>query len=298
MPSLPRLPTCRDDAGLLHVVPRISLFEREVMEPNFACQYAAYRILSLHIQTLHSSHEAGLEPEWHIMEPASVRESIGAASSEPASNPIIRHNLHDLIVSRLRDMITEGHLPPGTRVHEGNLGQELGVSRTPLREAIKSLASEGLLDLSPGRGAVVRVFHAKDVKDCLDVLANIENYAGMLVCRNASDDDIRQIRKMHDEMLRLYAARDRLSYFKMNQSIHSMIIRATRNAALIDIHAVLQSRLRRIRYIGNEGPEKWAAAVDDHEQMMVALESRNGEHLAAVLEKHIHDTWRRVKDSI
>ena len=123
-------------------------------------------------------------------------------ADDPARKPIVRHNLHDAIVSRVRDMIIEGRLTPGARIHEGNLGQELGVSRTPLREALKYLASEGLLELSPGRGAVVRKFLAKDVQDSLVVLADLESLAGQLACKNASDDEIHQIRDMHDEMLR------------------------------------------------------------------------------------------------
>ena len=212
--------------------------------------------------------------------------------------PIVRHNLHDAIVSRVRDMIIEGTLAAGTRIHEGHLGQQLGVSRTPLREALKYLASEGLLELSPGRGAVVRKFLAKDVKDSLIVLANLESLAGELVCRNASDEDIAQIRKMHDEMMQHYATRDRLVYFKLNQSIHSEILHASGNSALADVHGVLQARLRRIRYIGNESPEKWAAAVADHEEMIVALEERNAKRLSKILAAHMDRTWDRVRDSI
>lgn len=225
---------------------------------------------------------------------ASLDDPLGDAQRRP----IVRHNLHDAIVSRVRDMIIEGTLAPGTRIHEGHLGQELGVSRTPLREALKYLASEGLLELSPGRGAVVRKFLAKDVKDSLIVLANLESLAGELACKNASDEDIAQIRKMHDEMMQHYAARNRLVYFKLNQSIHSAILRASDNSALADVHGVLQARLRRIRYIGNESPEKWAAAVADHEEMIAALEERNGKRLAKILAAHMDRTWDRVRDSI
>lgn len=228
--------------------------------------------------------------------------AVAASLDDPLDDaqrkPIVRHNLHDAIVSRVRDMIIEGTLAPGARIHEGHLGQELGVSRTPLREALKYLASEGLLELSPGRGAVVRKFLAKDVKDSLIVLANLESLAGELACKNASDEDIAQIRKVHDEMMQHYAARNRLVYFKLNQSIHSAILRASDNSALADVHGVLQARLRRIRYIGNESPEKWAAAVADHEEMIAALEERNGKRLAKILAAHMDRTWNRVRDSI
>ena len=133
--------------------------------------------------------------------PAADEPRIDPAAALGERKPIVRHNLHDAIVTRVRDMIIEGTLAPGTRVHEGHLGQELGVSRTPLREALKYLASEGLLELSPGRGAVVRKFSPKDVQDSLLVLANLESLAGTLACARATDEEIREIRHLHDEMM-------------------------------------------------------------------------------------------------
>jgi DNA-binding GntR family transcriptional regulator len=211
---------------------------------------------------------------------------------------IARPSLHDAIVTRVRDMIIEGELAPGTRIHEGQLGGALGVSRTPLREALKFLASEGLIELSPGKGAVVRKFSPKDVRDSLIVLGDLEALAGRLACENATDADIREVRALHDRMMECYANRDRLPYFKLNQDIHSAIIRISKNAPLAFVHGILQARLRRIRYIGNEGPEKWAAAVADHEEMIAALEDRDGKRLAHVLNAHMEQTWDRVKNSL
>jgi DNA-binding GntR family transcriptional regulator len=212
--------------------------------------------------------------------------------------PIARPSLHEAIVARVRDMIIEGTLAPGTRVHEGNLGGELGVSRTPLREALKFLASEGLLELSPGRGAVVRQFSPKDVQDSLVVLGDLEGLAGRLACEQATDMEIQEVRHLHDRMMQLYASRDRLPYFKLNQSIHSAILRLSKNEALIYVHGILQARLRRIRYIGNEGPEKWAGAVADHEAIIDALEARDPERLSKVLNAHMERTWERVRNAL
>ena len=212
--------------------------------------------------------------------------------------PIARPSLHDAIVARVRDMIIEGELAPGTRVHEGNLGSRLGVSRTPLREALKFLASEGLVELSPGRGAVVRQFSPKDVHDSLVVLGQLEGLAGRLACDNATDAEIHEVRRLHDRMMEMYARRDRLPYFKLNQSIHSAILRLSKNEALAYVHGILQARLRRIRYIGNEGPDKWAGAVAEHEEMITALEARDAERLSEVLSRHMIRTWERVGNVI
>jgi DNA-binding GntR family transcriptional regulator len=212
--------------------------------------------------------------------------------------PIVRQSLHEAIVSRVRDMIVEGTLESGSRVHEGNLGRELGVSRTPLREALKFLASEGLIELSPGRGAVVRRFTAKDIHDSLVVIGNLEALAGRLACVHAGDEQIREVRELHDRMIGFYKTRTRLSYFKCNQGIHSAIVRMSGNDALIYVHGLMQARLRRIRYLGHEGPQKWAAAVSDHEQIIAGLEARDPEWLARALAGHMEAAWERVKDGV
>ncbi|KOF17446.1 GntR family transcriptional regulator [Ensifer adhaerens] len=212
--------------------------------------------------------------------------------------PIRRTALHDTLVSHLRDMIIEGDLSPGTRLHEGQLGEQLGVSRTPLREAIKYLASEGLVELVPSRGAVVKRFSAKDVHDMLTVLQTLEELAGKLACEAASDAGIAEVRALHDEMVRRYKVGDRLQYYKLNQQIHSAIVQLAENAALADMHAVLQTRLKRIRFIGHEGPEKWAAAVAEHDEMIVALEARDKAKLSEVLGRHLMNAWERVRASV
>ncbi|MCA1367471.1 GntR family transcriptional regulator [Bradyrhizobium sp. BRP14] len=217
---------------------------------------------------------------------------------EGGPGPIRRTALHDTLVSHLRDMIIEGDLPPGTRLHEGQLGEQLGVSRTPLREAIKYLASEGLVELVPSRGAVVKRFSAKDVRDMLTVLQSLEVLAGRLACEAVSDAGIAEVRALHDEMVRRYNAGDRLQYYKLNQQIHTAIAQLSGNAALADMHAMLQTRLKRIRFIGHEGPEKWAAAVAEHEEMIAALEARDKERLSEVLGRHLMNAWERVRDAV
>lgn len=217
----------------------------------------------------------------------------GAPVAE-APAPIARRSLHDQVVGRVRDLITDGTLAPGTRIKEGQLGAQLGVSRTPLREALKFLASEGLVELVAARGAIVRRFTAKDVRDMLDVLAVLESFAARLACRVASDEDIAEVRRLHDRMVERYAARDRLEYFKLNQQIHSAFLRLAGNATLEEAHASIQSRMKRIRYVGNEEPPKWAAALAEHETMIRALEARDGDALAAIVTRHLENTWERV----
>lgn len=211
------------------------------------------------------------------------------------SGPIARVSLHDAIVNRLRDMIIEGELAPGSRIHETQMGQRLGVSRTPLREAIKFLASEGLVELVPTRGAVVREFNAKDIKDMLLVLKTLESLAGRLACERATDEQIAHVRSLHDQMLGYYQERRRMEYYKLNQNIHSAIVALSDNEPLAYTHSMLQGRLKRVRFVGHQGEENWAKAIVEHEEMMTALEARDAERLSKIIEQHLAAAWERVQ---
>lgn len=212
--------------------------------------------------------------------------------------PIARRTLHDEVATRVRDMIIEGRLAPGQRVNEVALGQVLGVSRTPLREAIKTLASEGLVEIVPARGAVVRTLTLKDLADSLAVLKALEQAAARQVCAEAPGEALAELAALHAAMMERYAARDRLAYFKLNQEIHSAIARLSGNAVLATLHTQLQSRMRRIRFIGHEGPEKWAAAVAEHEQMAAAFARRDAAAAAEVIGRHLDAAIERVRDSL
>ena len=218
--------------------------------------------------------------------------------SETAADytPIMRRTLHDEVLERLRDMIIEGRLAPGQRINEGQVGAQLGVSRTPLREAIKTLASEGLVEILPAKGAIVRKFSARDLADILEVIKSLEQLGGRIACAQASDATIEAIHKMHQDMLALYAARDRLDYFKLNQAIHSAIVAASGNAVLAEMHTTLQARIKRLRFVGNEGPEKWAGAVAEHEDMMAALLKRDADALSEAIGRHMDTTLVRVRE--
>lgn len=209
-----------------------------------------------------------------------------------------RRSLHSDVLAAVRDMIIEGELPAGDRINETALFPRLGVSRTPLREALKALASEGLVDLVPNRGAIVRRLTLDDVTQMLEAVRVIETFAARAACERASAAEIVAIGRLHAAMCERYAARDRLAYFKLNQDIHSGLVRASHNETLAAMHDMLQSRLKRIRYIGNEAPDTWAAALAEHETMMTALVRRDENALADVVGRHMDETLKRVAGRI
>lgn len=209
--------------------------------------------------------------------------------------PITRRTLHDEVLERLRDMIIEGHVGPGERIHEGAVGAQLGVSRTPLREAIKSLAGEGLVEIVPAKGAIVRRFTVVDLAEVLEVLKSLEQLGARLACLRASDATLAEIQALHRRMLAFYEARDRLDYFKLNQAIHTAIVTASGNTILASTHGALQARIKRLRFVGHEGPEKWAGAVAEHEAMMDALLARDPDRLCDAIGEHLDAALSRVQ---
>ncbi|MFO1314064.1 MAG: GntR family transcriptional regulator [Burkholderiales bacterium] len=207
--------------------------------------------------------------------------------------PIRRASLHDEVTARVRDLIVDGTLAAGAPIHEVELAGQLGVSRTPVREALKVLASEGLVELLPGRGAAVKVFTAKDAQDMLALIALLEEYAGQRAAA-ASDDEIAAIVALHAKMREHYARRERAEYFRLNQEIHNAIVLAAGNPTLAMLHGILRARMRRIRYIGNQSPENWSAAMAEHEGFIAALAARDGPRLGRLLREHLDNTWPRV----
>ena len=212
--------------------------------------------------------------------------------------PIRKRTLHGEVLPRVRDMIIEGVLDAGTRINETELCLRLGVSRTPLREAIKSLAGEGLIELVTSKGAIVRRFTRTDVAHMLESIKLFEMFSARQACLHATDAEIKAVVKLHKSMVQEYKRRDRLSYYKLNQAIHSELVRLGGNPVIADLHDMMQSRLKRIRYLGNQEPSKWAGAMAEHEQMMKALAARDGDALAEVMGRHMDQTLLRVSDTI
>lgn len=220
------------------------------------------------------------------------------ASSSSASRKISRGTLHEEVAVRLRDMILVDELRPGQMIPEMQLCEELGISRTPMREALKVLASENLVELVPGRGAVVVEPSPNDVMGMLYAIGAIEGAAAELACTVISAKEIAEVQQLHDRMLGYHSSGDRLRYFEMNQRIHKKIVAASRNDFLIDLHEKLNMRSRRLRYLSNSQRQWWDQAIREHEQMLVALGKRDAQALSAIMRAHMVGSWQDIGSSL
>jgi DNA-binding GntR family transcriptional regulator len=204
-----------------------------------------------------------------------------------AETLIARRSLHGELVDLLHDMIREGELRPGDKVKEQALCARFGVSRTPLREALKVLASEGLVILAPNRGASVAQITRQEIDELFPIMGSLEALAGELACANIDDGGIERIRKMHDQMVKHYEKRQEGPYLKLNRAIHEAIFAAAGNSMLTQLYQTMLVRTHSVRFTAKKSPARWREAVDDHIQMMAALEARDGARLSAILKVHL-----------
>jgi DNA-binding GntR family transcriptional regulator len=200
---------------------------------------------------------------------------------------IKRPTLHEELVERLRNLVVEDVLKPGEKVPEKDLCESFGVSRTPLREALKVLASEGLVVLQANRGARVAKVTREEIENTFPVLAMLEQLAGELACRNFDDGCVAYIEDRHAAMVKAFSAGDRPAYFQANQDIHNALIEGARNEILEMQHRMLAVRVRRARFMANLSDERWAQAIEEHEEMMEKLRKRDAEGLGRVMKKHM-----------
>jgi DNA-binding GntR family transcriptional regulator len=211
--------------------------------------------------------------------------AIPAAARDPLA--IDRRVLHEAVADRLRDLITEGVLAPGARLNERVLCEHLHVSRTPLREAYKVLAAEGLIRLLPNRGAVVSRLSVDDVVHTFELMAALEALNGELAAARATDDEIRELQRLTREMKAAHAQADLPAYYRMNQAIHAAIAAAARNPVLADVYRTTNARLQALRFRSNLNREKWKAAMREHERIVQALAARDGALLGRLLAEHL-----------
>jgi len=200
---------------------------------------------------------------------------------------IPRQVLHQQVFTRLRQLIVENHIKPGSKLNERALCEQLEVSRTPLREAIKMLAAEGLVELLPNRGAVARQLSVQDVADTFELIAGLEGLSGELAAQRITAAELAEIRALHYEMLAAYTRRDLPTYYSLNAVIHNHINAAARNPVLAQTYRSVNARLQALRFRSNADEARWARAMDEHEKIRELLAARDAAGLRELLSRHL-----------
>lgn len=225
-------------------------------------------------------------------------EAGGPEAERRAGRGLPRASLHAQVIDRLRDMIVEGDLAPGSRIVEADLCADLSISRTPLREALKVLASEGLVELLPHRGARVTEVTAEDATHLFELIAGLEGLAAELACARMSERDLERLRTMHERLERYHAARRRHDYFRTNQRIHHLIVTLAANPILTSTHERLLARARRARYLAILSEERWDEAMREHHDLLDALQQRDPVRAGTMWRRHVQRTGEVLRAAL
>ncbi len=224
---------------------------------------------------------------------------MGEAVSTPAKTALNRSTesmtaVAEWVANVLRDRIVKGQLGPGDRIVERKLSHELDVSRTPIREALKLLQVDGLIEISRHRGAEVAAYTPAEALHLFDVIASLESLAARRLVETITSQTMDHLEFLHSRMIEHYRTAALERYFDANSKIHEMVIVSCNNPVLVASHDRLMLRAMRGRFMAIMDDNRWAQAVDEHHELMAALRKRDADGAAEVWGRHLRNTGKTV----
>lgn len=195
--------------------------------------------------------------------------------------------LSEEVAQRIRDMIGKGLLTKGDRIVEKQLCDALGISRTPLREALRILASEGLIDLVPHRGACVAQPSMEDVRDLFAVMSILEGACARVVAEKITKSDLAKLERLHRGLEKYFASKDHEKYLDVNHKYHSLIQEMSGNKVLNEILGGLRKRILLYRQRQLYQPDRFEASIDEHRRLLEAFRRRDAIEAESLMKIHL-----------
>lgn len=202
--------------------------------------------------------------------------------------------LHSVLVQHLRELIQNGELAPGEPIVEKDLSERVGVSRTPLREALKVLSSEGLVALRPHRTPIVAPVDPAEIAAIFEILVALEGLAGRRAAENMTDSDLAELEALHAVMVAKHDAGERAAYAAANRDIHSRIVELAGNPQLRAVYASFGIKIQRARSTTNYDAQRWIESLAEHEKIMAAFRKGSPQAVADILAEHTRNTGAAV----
>lgn len=205
---------------------------------------------------------------------------------EPSSR-IETKTLHQEVADRIREMIRSGTLVKGQKISEKFLCDTMGVSRTPIRESLRILHSEGLVELIPHKGAFVSRPPMKEVRDMFEVMSVLEGTCARLAVRRMQPQDLEKIRVLHQRLEAHYAHRDHRSYLEANHEFHVLIQELGGNPVLNDVINGLRQKILLYRHRQLYQPERFRQSIEEHRALLNAFECLDAERAERLMKQHL-----------
>lgn len=206
--------------------------------------------------------------------------------------------LRDVVFNTLREAIITGDLAPGERLMEIALADRLGVSRTPVREAIRKLELEGLVVMVPRKGAHVASINEKNLQDVIEIRMVLEEFAIGLACERITDAELLELKQIHDEFITCVGKGDPRTIAQKDETFHDAIFRATDNNRLISIIGNLREQFYRYRMEYVKDIENHEDLIRDHHDLLEAIIGHDGDRASRLMHDHIEKQKNAVMNSI
>lgn len=208
--------------------------------------------------------------------------------------------LREIIADKIRADIIKGVYSDKERLVEPKLAQMLGISRTPIREALRQLESEGFIEILPRRGAIVKSISVKDLDDLYAIKANLEGLAAYQATFNITLDDLEKLKEINEEFYKLSkGAKDIVEeYFSYNVDFHNIFILASKNNKLIEILEGLSKNFQRFRSILVAQADRTKEAYKEHQNIIKAFEKKDAEMAESLVRAHIKSSWKYLRKFI
>ena len=191
------------------------------------------------------------------------------------------------VAEKIRILIRKDELASGKRLSEQKLCDQLGVSRTPLREALRMLSSEGLVKVSPNKGACVAQVSIEDVFHMFETMSILEGSCARLAAERITDEDLAEMERLHGQLEKLYSCNDPDGYMRFNQNYHKFIQEKAGNPILSKIVSGLRDVILLHRYRQIYYPGRLDASMEEHRGLMEAFRARDGERAERLMKTHL-----------
>jgi DNA-binding GntR family transcriptional regulator len=204
-------------------------------------------------------------------------------------------SLHQEVAQRIRDMIRKGLLQKGDRIVEKELCEMMGTSRTPLREALRLLSSEGLIDLVPHKGAYVAQPSMREIREMFEVMSILEGTCARKAAEKMTDADFRKLERLHEKLEKYFREKNNEKYLEVNHKYHSLLQEMTGSKVLNDVINSLRQKILLYRYRQLYQPDRFKASMNEHRVLLDAFRRRDPAAAESAMRTHLINQCEALK---
>lgn len=198
----------------------------------------------------------------------------------------------------LKKEIIKGSLKPGSKVLEGRIADQIGISRTPVREAIRELAAEGFVTLSPNQGVVVRGVSAENIREVLQVHSVLEGLATRLSCEVINEEKLKELENYVNKMEKLTNKKDPLAYSEVDLKFHELIVDNCGNKRLIQMRKNISDQAQRYRISSLRIQGRLKKSLKEHQKILEAFKTKNPKKADSMSQEHIQNALKNILNNV